>query len=383
MEDKINDLSRLLSYEKIYGVHNVEEKVINLLNEIFEKIIAEDIPNRQDISFLIGILEKFDSRSLSYLLKMFFDKFEIIKNKKIIELDRSIVDKELNEDIQVVVNQILENSLKKNNKLQISNYSVDFGESTREQQEDIFSFLLKFILEDELNFKLNDEKINDLHLFFTLARQFAIKLDRKYVYYVCLGSFIARLDFSEKYQYSRDFVEDVLRASYIDDCKDAGFYLVFKTYALQSSTIAAAVYLNLLSQTLIHKNKIHNHILKELIWDSIKYFRNIKLIPFAKRLYHNIPDNIFKDTYEKLSIDHTYYSTLLHETPDELPQLVFDYINKNREEILSYGPNDVLPWLITLYNIKSIYSDRMNISFLDTYIELFENIVLTPFLRTV
>lgn len=373
--EKIAKLNENLTVEKLFNRPNSDIRNRVLFQEICEDLIKEKTPNRKAISELIGNFEKLNEKSLAFLLDNFFKKFEIIKKGEITKIDKSVLDASFDKEAELMLEKIMENSLSQNNKLQISNYYVDFLDSTIEQQKEIFAQLVMVvqkIVGESSN--LNDEDISNLHLFYTLARQFAIKLNLKHQFYLSTSAYIDKLTISEKNQFCRDIAEELLLASYLDDCEDAGHYLIFRAYSGQSSTIAAAVYLNIFIIAL-EKTKLYDFIFQGLVMETVKFLRNIKLIPLAINFYKNIPENTFTNLYQKLSLDNTFFTLLIHESPDNLPNLILEYLNKYREDILSFGENDIMPWLVTLYNIKAHFKERTNTDSLNLYINLFESIV--------
>ena len=375
IKEKIELLTNNIASESIFDHNHTEDSTLKLFQSIFKELLNDRQPNRLMISTLIGRLEKFGLRSFSYLAFNLFQLFDNFPKEKIQKLDFSILEMEFSDEDHELLKRIMENSLSKNNILQLSNYNVDFLGASNDQKKRILGLLINLNQDIDLNFKITNEKIEEFQLYFTIARQFAIDLDLKYQFYLSLSAYIDRLILSEKYQYCRDFVEEILLSTYIDNCKDAGYYLLFSAYSQQKSAIAAGVYLNLLVHSIEGKPFVYDFIFRGMIGECIKYFRNIKLIPFAIRLYRSIPQNTFSTPYQKLSIDHLYYTLLLYERSPNLPSEVQDYLNKNREIILSFGSNDVLPWLVLLYNIKGNYIEEKEKLNFDPYIKLFESVV--------
>ena len=112
------------------------------------------------------------------------------------------------------------------------------------------------------------------------------------------------------------------------------------------------------------------------IVQSIKYFRNVGLYPWVIKIYKTIPKNLKFSEYERRSIDHTYFTCLLYIKDKSLPNIILDYLHKERESIFQAGIFESIPWLITLYNIKRQYPEAdFSLSGLGFYINIFEEIV--------
>lgn len=114
----------------------------------------------------------------------------------------------------------------------------------------------------------------------------------------------------------------------------------------------------------------------EVIWQSIKFFRDANLNKWAIDVYNGIPNGITFSAYEKRCIDFSYFSSRLAILDEKLPSDLLDYLHKERENILDGETVECLPWLISLYNIKRSYP---NSDFSDTglgyYAKVFESII--------
>jgi hypothetical protein len=94
---------------------------------------------------------------------------------------------------------------------------------------------------------------------------------------------------------------------------------------------------------------------KEIIWQGLKFFRNVKLYPWAAKIYSEVPAELKWLDYERRSLDHSNFTVLLMMREASLPTKLLDYMNREREEILKGGVHEALPWLLTLYNVRRIY----------------------------
>lgn len=94
---------------------------------------------------------------------------------------------------------------------------------------------------------------------------------------------------------------------------------------------------------------------KELVWQGIKFFRNVRLFSWVKKIYNEIPRGLNFLDYERRSLDHSYFTSLLTMMESSLPSMLLDYLYREREAIIAGGLNEVMPWLLTLYNMKRHY----------------------------
>jgi hypothetical protein len=93
-------------------------------------------------------------------------------------------------------------------------------------------------------------------------------------------------------------------------------------------------------------------------------------------VYESLPKGLSLSTYERHSLDCSYFNCRLAMKDESVTTSLYDYLNKERENILSEGISGCIPWLIALYNLKRLKQvfDFEN-SGLETYIILFESIV--------
>ena len=198
------------------------------------------------------------------------------------------------------------------------------------------------------------------------------------LFYFSAGMFLDRLNTSEYFQAARDFSEEIMISSFVDEIPEFGFLNSFRCYSSQGSVHAAILYANisLYCATLNGKKNIFDKFLLDIIGQSLKFFRNARLNTWAIQIYRSIPNNLQLSDYERRSFDHKYFTCLLADKDEGLPNSILDYLHKERESIFQARADESIPWLIILYNIRRLYPHTdFSSSGLGYYLNIFEKIV--------
>lgn len=367
-----------LTSENLYD-NNVFEKEIRIHYFEILEILATDFETYRKFSPLIlSTLEGNDSKSISYSLFIFFDLFKKLTNQSnVYKLDQSIAKTEITDKSTDKFLKLLKESLKISNQLRISDFEFPPNDLTELEIKEIISLQISIIEESAKEIAWKKEQSDSIMLQLPILRHLLVRLNNPELFYFIIGIFIDRLNSSEFYQAARDVSEEVIISSFNDECPQFGFFNAFRCYSAQGSAQAALLYANT-SMHIALKNKqgVSDKYLQELIWQSIKYFRNIGLYNYAVEIYKNIPKTLDFSDYHRRSIDHSYYTSLIPIEKENLPELLLDYLNKERESIFSGGVHESLPWLITLYNVKRVLPNaNFSITGLGYYLNIFEQIV--------
>lgn len=372
------DFHSKLTSENLYD-NNVFEKEITIHYFEILEILATDFETYRKFSPLIlSTLEDNGRKSISYSLFIFFDLFEkLTSQSNVYKLDQSVAKVEITDESNSKFLKLLEKSLKINNQLRISDFEFPPNDLTELEIKEIISLQISLIQESAKEIDWKEEQSDDIMFQLPILRHLLVRLDNPELFYFIIGIFIDRLNSSEFYQVSRDVSEEIIISSFNDGYPQFGFFNAFRCYSAQGSAQAALLYANI-SMHLALKNKkgVSDKYLQELIWQSIKYFRNTGLYPYAVKIYKSIPKTLEFSGYHRRSIDHSYFTSLIPMEKEKLPDLLLDYLNKERENIFSGGVHESLPWLITLYNVRRIFPNaNFSLTGLGYYLNIFEQIV--------
>ncbi len=372
------DFHSKLTSENLYDNNVFEKEIIIHYFEILEILSTDFNTYRKYSPLILSTLEENDKKSISYSLFIFFDLFEkLTSQSNVYKLDLSVTKAEITDESNSKFLKLLEKSLKINNQLRISDFEFPPNDLTELEIKEIISLQISIIEESSKEIDWKEEQSDNIMLQLPILRHLLVRIKNSELFYFIIGIFIDRLNSSEFYQAARDVSEEIIISSFNDGYPQFGFFNAFRCYSAQGSAQAALLYANIRMHLALKNNKgVSDKYLQELIWQSIKYFRNTSLYPYAVKIYKSIPKTLEFSGYHRRSIDHSYFTSLIPMEKEKLPDLLLDYLNKERENIFSGGVHESLPWLITLYNVRRIFPNaNFSQTGLGYYLNIFEQIV--------
>jgi hypothetical protein len=357
LESLIKEFHQKMTYDRVSGSRLYQDDLERLYKAIIERLSFDYTNYRKNVSMFLSSLETNNSDSVPFAIHLFMAlQSKVVQSKQYKPFDLSIMTFEA--DIQTVdkYRDVLADSLSKNNQPRISETTLDLSILTEEERKKLASLIIYKLQEDGKQLHWTKDFVENTLFNFVVLRQLLIVLGNVELFYHATGIFFDRLSSSEYFQAARDIAEEINISAYKDGVPEFGFFNSFRLYSNLGSIHAALMYANLSLVCAIRKGCPYSEkYAKEIIWQGIKFFRNVELFPWAVEIYHSIPQEINFLDYERRSLDHSYFSGLLSLLDVDLPSSMMDYLNKEREDILSGGINEVLPWLLTLYNIRRLY----------------------------
>ncbi|QJB29896.1 hypothetical protein HF329_00670 [Chitinophaga oryzae] len=377
VDDALLSLKQYIREEVLlYSGDNVNRNQIdNLIDEIADCILSSYENQRKYTQRLLSIYDEFTSHVLEQLLKKFLLGLECIKKLTVVPLNLNHWDSEDDYEKEMVqYKSFFSENIIKRSSIRLS-YSVDWSIDEAMGMK-FLSLIHSFVRNEATKIDPGADDINALMLHLWVARNISRAIKKGEFFYFIMNLFFDGLHISQNYQLSRDIVEECLICSYLDDAIEYGNFLSFKVYGCQGSSVAALHYGILANKAFLEKSCINEHILKSFYWESIKFTRNINLIPYAKLLFENRPQNVTYKRHEQNKFYNTYFSILLHSREDHLPDLVLEYLDTNKDNILVDDEGEAMPWLAILFNIKRNYTeDKYDEARLNYYVSSFKNVI--------
>lgn len=379
LEDLLNEFHGKITSTHL-GVNSFSDKELQILFSRAIDLLSKNYEDyRKNVSRLLGTLEQNQNLARIILINVYFDNFKkLLLVNPLQEIDNSVLTNQYNQDTEKKLFGAMDKSMEMGIQIRISDFNYikdDLSESDKKKCIALLYDYLKGSAMDSLNWSM--EFVQSVSMLMPVLRNLLNDIGNKSLFYFLSNIVIDRYNTSEYYQHSRDLVEELILSSYIDEKVHLGYFNAFRCYSNNSNDIAALMYANLsISNALSSSQLISSLYLKEVIWQGIKFFRNIGLHSFAKRIYESMPTQLNFSNYERRSISHSYYQSLLKLIDPKLPSLVLDFLSENREDIIETGIHDALPWLLTMYNIQRLYPEAdFSPTGLGNYITLFEMIV--------
>lgn len=359
------------------GINIVSNATLKLIFQKIIALVARDYEMyRKYIGSLLHILEENDDTAIDFLVASYMEYYDrIIAEKNPQKWDQSVF--KLDYEVPEKLDKILETAFKANPFVRISDFKVDLTGISTKEKEGLISGLVDVLEDSAKQINWNEDKVQDAMLHLALLKDLLEDRGDRYSIFFLVSLVLDRFASSQFFQQSRDLSEELLLTSYNNSFSHLGYLNYFRSYLNNSSVISGLLYGNLsLSVAVSGKEIIFDKFIKDIISQSIKFFRNISFYPMVSKLYLNIPGHINFNKYERRSLAHSYFLNQLRIQDKSLPSQMIDFLNEHREEILSTGVNDALPWLITLYNVRRIYPETdFEKNGLAFYVTMFESIV--------
>lgn len=328
---------------------------------------------------ILRTFEKYHDKSFAYSFYIYFQLYSQVLNLPVKRnFDNSIMDIQPSKKSVENFGIILDSIMSKNSNLRISDVELNTKDFSTDEIKDVISLIIKNLQYSSIqSLSWNIKQVDSSMLDIVCLRALCIKVEETELFYFVSNLFMDRLVTSEFHQAARDLCEELLISSFKDNLIEYGYFICFRVYSNQASIQAALLYGNLFLNAILKKQTIpSNRFQFEIIWQSLKFYRNCRLFPWAIQVYESIPTNLSLTIYQKHSLDSSYFTCKLLMKDRSLITTLHDYLNKERESILTEGENGCIPWLIMLYNIrrlKQVWSFEG--SGLELYITLFESIV--------
>lgn len=378
MEDLLKDFNQKLTAERIYETNQYEKDIIRCYEAILKGLTTDYSSYRKHISKILGSLETNNSKSISYSFFIFDKLFnELLTRENYIPFDKSIMEIDPTDKAYKNCKLIFDTNLKENKEPRLSGKLFSTCSISKEEKKEIIPLIIHKLQIDAVKITWSKDIVDSNLMLLYPLRALTSELNELYLFYMPTAIFLDHLCLSEYNQQARNFAEELLICSFNDNLSELGFFISFRIYSNQRNIQAAFLYANLTLTSLLQKTPPYSEkIIQEVIWQSLKFMRNVGFHAFVQKYYNSIPNSLNIPPYEKRAIDQTYFTSLLHSTSPILPQTLLDYLHKERESILRGGIPDCTPWLIMLYNIKRFYLDAdFSISGLGYYLNIFEQVV--------
>ncbi|MDB5159435.1 MAG: hypothetical protein JWR50_4142 [Mucilaginibacter sp.] len=378
LEEKIKRFEQMLLTDRISGQHQHEKELTDLFLEIAEELGESYIIYRKHFPRFLTILEEHQTQATLYGIKIFQNLYQqIFRKLGITPFDLSLFDHEADYDLMLRCNNELERLLKTGKAVRISDDALDLSQFTNAEKEEIASGYIS-IMERQItvaNWDKNDFETN--HMLLLPLHQLLKECGRAKMYYYNVGALLDKFTSTEIFQLARNLAEETIVTGFKDGWPDLGFWVAFRVYAGCHNPLGAFLTgcISLII-TLKKRKTISDQRAFDILWQSIRLYRNIGLAPWAVELYENKPQNLQLSDYRRRTFAHTYFTCLLTMHDNRLPGLALDFLNQERETLLRVGPIEIKPWLILLWQIERDFPGiDMSTTGLGFYLNVFTSIM--------
>lgn len=354
---KIQNFNQKLTDERLHGNKRHQNELKSLYKEIISEMASDYDEYRNHVPDFLQSLENNRDASVPYSIDLFLELYdEFLNSKSFSQFDLSIMDHDPDDSTFEMMAPILEDSYMKNKAQRVSEDYFDLSTISGDDRKKMATLIIRKIQNDAKTLNWDDDLVFSNMSIAGFLRQILATLNNTELFYHTVGLIIDRFSSSEFNQAGRDFAEELIFSSYKQNVPHAGYFSAFRMYSNIQSIHASLIYANLSLTCILKKEPPYSdRFAREVIWQSMKFFRNVKLHHFAVEIYNGLPPSLNFPPYERRSLDHSYFTCLLSYHAPSLPSLLIDYLRREREKILEGGVHDAMPWLVILYNIKRIY----------------------------
>lgn len=374
--EKINLFEKKLRTDRLNKANNHENEIIDYYLQLLEDLVTDYQAYSEYFPLLLASIENNDAKT--YSIFIFFQLYEqIFEPCNISELDIVQFDENISEaTLNKFFNQ-LKKCLASEKPIRISEYYFSIEDFTEQEIKECISHLCDFFQINSETIEWSDEQVENHIIYLAVIKSLLRSNGNNEYFYFVVSMFFDRLNTTELFQAARDVAEEVIIASFNDTVPELGFLNAFHCYSRQKNINAAILYANMTLFVILTSEKpLLNKLAQEIIWESIRYFRNVKIAPYAVKLYKSIPREVSFSDYERRAIDNAYFSSLIEIQDQTLPNQILNYLHKEREGIIKAGSKEAFSWLLILHNIKRLYPDtdfsETNLGF---YLNTFDSMV--------
>lgn len=370
----------LLRHEKLNDCPLLHESdILSLYKDILIKLTESHKSYWDYYPKLLFSLEDNNATSLPYSIKIFLDCFDnALEHKEYRSLDLSITKHDWDyDDFKRVMGTFLEDGYSRNPHQRISEEYFNLDLVSDDEKKELISFFRDALNHQGEKTYWKNEDVETAFYYVIPLRQLLLYFDMPELFYTLIGSLVERLSTSEFNQINRDLVEEIIIASFKDNIPEFGFMNAFKAYSNAKSVHASLLFVNLSLTAILKKRPpyIHHYIF-EIGRQAMRLFRNVEFNIWIHDIYQKLLTNLNLSDYENQMLAHLYYSSLFQDHPDNLPELLLDYLNRERENLLNGGLHSAIPWLTLLYNVRRVYPEAdFSPTGLGFFINVFEYIV--------
>ena len=373
---KIELLNRCLTIEAINNSDENRELIVETIDQITSSLLQDYNSQKDYVAELLDVYEKHNIKCVAYLMYVLDKLYLRFDTLHVLLYDDSYIknNHDFDEHDKIFDAIFLQSPVEKKAVLR---FSDDITVTLPEDQAQSFVWMVNEFL-NILSGKVQmaSEDLIDIAINLSFARYVLKQAGKLEIFYLFAGTLVDILYRHGQFQIARNTAEEIITCGYKDNKTEFGYFVAFKVY-LNTSSITAALHYAICSiQATLDKGYIYDKSYRMWIWELIKFYRNSKLLRKAIETFENRPKKIVFKGFEKNALHNSYFTCLIGQFSPIAPSLVIDYLNANREDLITATENQIIPWLVILYNIIYNYDDTYSgYEECIVYAGLFERIV--------
>ncbi len=373
-KEKIIRVEYLFHQMILFNKNEFESELLKLLEELIVEMSQKFDEPEQNIRLeMLSLCEKFTLNFFTSMIVLIGNYINSFERERIVGSYKFEYKKYDVDEINSKFMLIMDESFKRNNKIRLLDYVIQYQLSEVEQKALLFHTLDLFT-EATKKIDLDDSDIRIIYYNAALIRRLSLDLERLDHFYFALAVMIDRFTQSQQFQLARDLAEEALIISKKDNLLYWGYFIQFKVFNIQFIPAEASLYL-LCSIVNSQKHILSNEYFINLLINSHRFFRNVRLVPFAESIFKTIISLPTLSEFDLESITCSHFNLMMSIRKPELILAIYNFLNEHRESIINNDKISAVPWINLLYNCSVVYKNDPDLSLLEDYKMIFENIV--------
>lgn len=248
---------------------------------------------------------------------------------------------------------------------------------TEYEKKKIISFLSSTCNAFNNKLKWDESFIETICLILCVGHSAVDDESSQWEFYKIWTTIIRHIGLDGHNQSSRDMTEEMICSGYMDNKPDYAFLGAAKAYIELRDTVYALLFLYIVIVYVETQQEIHDEIAFEICWLFVRILREAKHYNEDIIVYlESFINSLNLDFGDRNSFNHSVFSIKIYKDNSNkiLPTETKEYLDTQREKIISYGPKGVYPWYILIANFKKNFGEEA-VRCLSDYYNLFGGMV--------
>lgn len=345
IDNHIKKIINAIKKTQYLGEDN-DEYINKELNNFFKITSSEDYEGlRRNLARLSDNLHDIGTPAIPYLLFIFMKFSKKISTKKINTIEPFIG----TSDPDIVMDTI--KSIYNNmdtNVISMLDFELPIEINDIDTVYASLRDVLSFYNQQPIDHIDTESDINSRMMNYCISRELSKKLGCTNEFYVQYKGFIGVLNRQSYFQQARDFSENALICSFMDEYIEYGLLIYFDCFVQQRNIVDSLLFgITLLYKIDSELNEISDYIFNESVFVCFTLLRNFNFFDLAEDFYNNSLELLDLDEYHLQRLTNAYFYVLIMRRDSNALSIIESYICENYNSIIEYGNHSISP----VYNL--------------------------------
>ncbi|PSU86714.1 hypothetical protein C0W42_19705 [Photobacterium kishitanii] len=342
-----------LLFKKRYSFkQDLDDEITNKVDEILYFINSLDINSyRVELTNLSHALHNIGSKCVPYLILLYHKKYQAAIYKPTFEMEKFTYVEYDQDEVMTFINQSMDKYEGKG--FSISEFNIPSLDERCSRE--IYSCVREIFIEI-FSTPLNESDHTFHSIIMALSRRLSAQLKCQDEFYIQFGAYSEKLNLEGKYQLARDFAEEILICSDLDNMTAYGQFSRFSIYTAQQNAIDSLLNGCSLLTTIINSNTICSLLKRSMMIQTIKMYRELCMFDLGIQAYDELIHTFNLESYERQKTDMIMFYLKLMQGDKSVVEKSNSYVRVNINEILAHKNGSLIPWLSFISNVKANWS---------------------------